>query len=234
MYDRLLGQRDRELGHVANVVGGFVRANLWYGDAESRFRPVEAAQQRAAVEFLHQNSFHPPASILDEDILGRIEATGAAQRVLRGQRGILESLLRPARIDRMAEQAARAAEGDDGYEPMELLADVRGGIWCELDTSPVSVDLYRRNLQRLHVELLTDAMQGEDAGASDLPALARGELTFLAGELERALTGAIERTTALHLADLDARIREALNPLLEGGDGVLRPIQASVTSPGSR
>src|SRR5262249_50051484 len=45
MYRQLLGQRDRELGHVANNIGGFVRNNVYYGDGDKVYDPVPAEQQ---------------------------------------------------------------------------------------------------------------------------------------------------------------------------------------------
>ena len=48
MYDQLIAQRNRELGHVANVVGGFVRNNLWYPDGKKVFdaRPAPTSRRR--------------------------------------------------------------------------------------------------------------------------------------------------------------------------------------------
>ena len=53
MYDQLVNQRNRELGHVANLVGGFVRNNVWFGDGDRVYDPVAgdaAAQGRALPE----------------------------------------------------------------------------------------------------------------------------------------------------------------------------------------
>jgi len=213
MYGELLGQRDRELGHVANVVGGFVRANLWYGDAERVYEPVAAAKQRAAIAFLHQHAFRTPKSLIRDDILLRLEASGAPDRILNGQRRLLNSLISDGRIDRMAEQAARAR--DEAYLPIDMLDDLSTGIWSELDAAPVEIDLYRRNLQRAHVDVLASKLGDAPSTTSDLPALARGELTNLLERVSRSLGGRVEKTTRLHLADVQARIRETLNPLLE-------------------
>jgi hypothetical protein len=123
MYGELLGQRDRELGHVANVVGGFVRSNLWYGDAERVYEPVAAARQREAIAFLHRHAFRTPKSLIRDDILLRLEASGAPDRILNGQKRLLSSLISDGRIDRMAEQAARAR--DEAYLPTDMLGDLR-------------------------------------------------------------------------------------------------------------
>jgi len=230
MYDALLGQRDRELGHVANVIGGFTRENLWYGDAERVYHPVDAAKQREALAFLQSHAFQTPTSILGDDVLLRLESNGAPERVLRGQRRLLETLMSEERIDRMAEHVARA--GADAYAPVEMLAELATGIWSELDAEgPVVIDLYRRNLQRAHVELLGSKLTRAEAGAqgsdegtsptSDLPALARGLLAEILRRIDLALASARAEedvTTRLHLLDAQARIRQFLNPLLERED----------------
>jgi len=208
MYGSLVGQRDRELGHVANVVGGVVRNNAWFGDAPAQYDPVAAERQREAVAFLNEHAFRTPAALIDPDILLRLEAEGAPDRVLSGQERLLSSLLSESRVKRMAEHATRT---EAAYEPVELVEDLRRGIWSELDATPIEVDLYRRNLQRAHVELLAERLASEDA-ASDLPALARGELNSLLAELVVAFDRAGGRTTRLHLEDVAARIRAALDP----------------------
>ena len=217
MYDSLLGQRNRELGHVANVVGGFVRTNLWYGDAAHVYDPVPASRQRDAVAFLVEHSFQTPHALLSDDILLRLESNGAPDRILAGQQRILESLLDDARIKRMAEHATRAEGEGETYLPVEMLHDVSTGIWSELDPSSAdTIDLYRRNLQRAHVALLAGRLTAEEATASDLPGLARGELTRILDAIGPAMAGnRFDETSALHLSDMQARIREHLNPLLE-------------------
>ena len=213
MYGELLGQRNRELGHVANLVGGVVLSNLWFGDAERRFHPVDPDKQREAVNFLHENAFATPKSLLSDDILLRLEASGTAERILGGQRRLLSTLIDEARIDRMAEHA-EGAEGDV-YRPIEMMRDLTAGIWSVLANDRVAIDLYRRNLQRAHVELLASRLGGDSESTSDLPALARGELANLLGVISYALEHKAEKTTALHLSDMQSRIREHLNPLLE-------------------
>jgi hypothetical protein len=209
MYSRLLSQRNRELGHVANLVGGSVRANLWFGDADKIFSPVDEAQQRKAIEFLNEHAFHVPKALVDPAITLRLESNGVADRVLSSQRSALANLINESRVKRMSEQVHRG--GGEGYAPAEMLADLREGIWSELSGDKVAIDLYRRNLQRAHVDHLTSLINGEDASC-DLPALARSELTKLHKSLTELKTQSADDTTAAHLADIKTRIDHALDP----------------------
>ena len=130
MHNALLGQWRREMGHVANVVGGVERINLRFGDADRRFHPIDAARQREAIAFLNENAFATPELFLSADVLGRIEASGVADRVLQVQRSVLGSLIAEARIKRMSELSQLA--GGETYTAAEMLGDVTAGIWSEL------------------------------------------------------------------------------------------------------
>ena len=124
------------------------------------------------------------------DILLRLEASGAPDRILSGQRRLLSSLIDETRIDRMSEHAERPKS--DPYLPVEMMEDLTNGIWSELGSMPVEIDLYRRNLQRAHVDILADQIGEEPSSTSDLPALARGELTSLLGVISYALDGNVD------------------------------------------
>jgi hypothetical protein len=225
MHGALLGQWRREMVHVANVVGGVEQVNLYFGDADRRFFPIDAARQREAVDFLNENAFATPELFLDPDVTGRLEASGVAGRVLAVQRGVLGALLAERRVRRMAELAV--TDPDGAYPPAEMMADVTAGIWSELEDGASSVDLYRRNLQRAHVDLLIGGLESNDP-SSDMRALARAELRRVADLAANAADGA-DATTAVHLDDVAVRIRTALEKVRvetvggEGGRGGGRP-----------
>jgi hypothetical protein len=208
MYERLLGQRNRELGHVANLLGGSVRRNFWYGDADKVFSPVEADRQRKAVEFLNEHAFHTPKELVSPEITARLEANGVADRILSSQRSMLTNLINEARIKRMAEQAEHAGDSEV-YGPEQMLTDLRDGIWSELKQESAKIGLYRRNLQRAHVDHLVSLVPAE-AATCDLPALARHELTTLRSAIDKLKTD--DAVTIAHLADIKARIEQGLDP----------------------
>ena len=122
---------------------------------------------------------------------------------------MLRTLLTEARLKRMAEQVAFDPKGS--YAPIDMLADLRHGIWSELEGDPVEIDLYRRNLQRAHLQILIDEV-GKESASSDLPALSRGELKALVVSINEASTKKLSPMTRVHLDDLKARILQALEP----------------------
>ena len=212
MYTQIFSQRDRELGHVANVVGGVVENKLWYGQAERVFAPTAAEKQREAVAFLNKHAFATPTNLLRPDILLRLEAGGAPDRLLSSQRRHLSNLLDDARCKRMTQHGASSP--GSAYLPSDLLADLHTGIWGELDAETVTVDLYRRNLQRTFVELVGNHANRTDT-ASDLPALARAELKRLLSAVSRALSKTKDDVTRAHLEDVASRIDRILEPRLK-------------------
>jgi hypothetical protein len=212
VYGVLIGQRNRELGHVANVVGGLIRNNLWYPDGKKVFSAVTAEQQKKAVLFLNEHAFQTPKSLIDPDILDRLESHGSADRILAGQRSLLRMLLNATRLNRMSELAARTTDG--AYRTTDLISDLHDGIWGELAKTPVEIDLYRRNLQRAYVELLAATLDSPGAD-SDLPALARAELARVLKEVKTVQdskkdTSAIAR---VHLEDIKNRVEQALDAI---------------------
>ena len=212
MYGQVWSQRNRELMHVVAVVGGFEQKNLYYGHADQRYFPIPAARQKAAVAFLAKHAFHAPRKLIDPKITRRLESNGVRNRVLSSQQMILGSLLSSSRIDRMAEHVELA--GKDAYTPAALLADVRKAIWSELAKKPVRIDLFRRNLQRTHVDRLIAAMKG--SASSELPGLARLELQTIQKMVHVARrAGKLEPAVAAHLEQIDARIHEAFYPATE-------------------
>ena len=78
-YDALLRQWSREMGHVANVVGGVQEINLYYGDANRRFFPNPADYQQQAVSFLLEYALTTPTNFTGEDIVSRLTAEGTAR-----------------------------------------------------------------------------------------------------------------------------------------------------------
>ena len=224
MYSQLFSQRNRELGHVVNLIGGFVRKNLYYPEGKKVYTAVSAEQQKKAVAFLIEHQFKTPESILKPDILDRLEAYGAVNRVLGSQTSTLRSLLNPSRLNRLSELGVRSGADEETYQPSDLMDDLHGGIWSELEKSPIDIDLYRRNLQRTYVDLLASQLDDPSAD-SDVPALARGELEKTLKEVKGIVDGNKETTPVarLHLEDIRTRIEHALDAIpnpSSGGGGI--------------
>lgn len=224
LYGEVLIQWNRYLGHVAKNVGGVYENYKTYDQEGVVYETVPAAKQRAAVAFLAENAFQTPGWLLEPAVLDRIEHSGAMNRLRQYQVGVLNSLLDPQVLARLIEFDAR---GDaEAYAPVELLSDVRGAVWTELERGG-AIDPYRRNLQRGYLERLEflmtdDSPPGQsnaymditpvDVSQSDIRAYVRGELTALDREVRQALRRTNDRATRLHLEDVLVRIENILDP----------------------
>ncbi len=130
-------------------------------------------------------------------------------RIGNAQASLLRQLVSDDRIRRMAEQTSRNPQA--AYSPRIFLNDLRDGIWSELKGETVAIDLYRRNLQRAHLEMMINEV-GRDSTSSDLPALARAELQGLLTQISGLDSAKVSEPTQVFLDDVKARITQALEP----------------------
>jgi hypothetical protein len=230
LYGRMVGQWRTELNHVAAIVGGAESQEKYGSQKGTRFKPIARARQREAVLFLNDNAFRTPHWLVPEDIVRRIEPSGNIARVSQAQSALLNTLLNNNRLIRMSEYEHEL--GASGYGPMDLLRDLRAGIFTELRNA-TDIDVYRRTLQRSYIETLsgkinppppTPAQSGPggppggfprgtgptlDPKLSDIYPAVRAELRALDAEIATALPRTSGMTRA-HLDDLRHRIDEAL------------------------
>jgi hypothetical protein len=228
LYNQITGQWNRYMGHVVANIGGVVRTRRRQGQSGVIYQPVSEDTQRRAMQFVTDEAFAPPTWMIDEEILGRIENVGTVERMRRLQVGVLNNVLQAGRMQRLIEAEARF--GDGTYSLTEMMTDVRSGVWTELRTGG-SIDTYRRNLQRGHLERLDEMMNGDEPSGptssfpgldeyfttvnlsqSDIRAVIRGELETLQREIRNRLGAGTSRMTRLHLQDSLARIEAILNP----------------------
>jgi hypothetical protein len=210
VYGRAVGQWANELGHVAQIVGGFDSAEKHGGQDGVRFNLVPKARQVAAVKFLNESAFATPTMLLRPEVLRRIEPAGALTRIRTAQLQVLNSLLSVQRFDRLVEQ--EAIDGSAAYRPSEFLADLRKGIFGEIYAPSVKIDAYRRNLQRAYLDLMSTRLNGAQRANDDQRPMFRGELKTIAADAGASMARTTDRDTRLHLDDLRDQIAKILDP----------------------
>jgi hypothetical protein len=211
LYGRMLGQWRLEMGHVTQLVGAFNSQQKHIGQDGVIFTPVPRERQAAAVKFLNENAFATPSWMVRPEILRRIETDGVLTRIKTTQQGLLSQLLSAARFNRLTEQ--EAIDGDKAYKAVDLLSDVRKGVWSELNgVGAIKVDAYRRNLQRGYLDLLGDKLNGRAAVTDDQRPFIRGELRALNADVSKALVRTTDRATRMHLEDARDQIAKILDP----------------------
>jgi hypothetical protein len=229
LYGRLINQWATELRHVAMVVGGADAQEKYAGQTGPRYQPWPRARQKEAVRFLNENAFATPTFFVTDDILRLIEVEGALRRINNAQAGILGILLTDRRLERIVEFEALSRTSGQAYPLTEFLGDVRTGVWGELGSSSVTIDPFRRELQRSYLTTAAAKINpapfvppagfpaqflnqiGPARATSDIKAAFRAELRSLDGQLQAAIPRAGGITRA-HLQDARDQIKRILDP----------------------
>ena len=176
--------------------------------------------------FMLKETFSTPSWLLDQNILRKIEHAGAIERIRNYQASNVDALLDFSRLARLIE--AEAMTGKQTYTALDLFADLRNGLWSELATGK-TIDVYRRNLQRAHIERLEDLMKEEQIAIannqkaaagftainvkeSDIRAIARAELKILRTKISAAIPLTNDTLSKYHLEDCVQRINQILDP----------------------
>ena len=201
------------VSHVVTNVGGVYETRKTSNQEGVVYKNVPKQKQKEAVEFLVDEAFSTPKWLLNQEILDRIEASGAIERVQNLQTRALKSLLDEDRLNRMIEN--EEINGNEAYTAINLMQELRKGIFSEL-YSRKNVDAYRRNLQRSYVDIASNYLkkmksEGNEALLkSDILPLMRGEMQTLKQDINRRKSGVNHSLTRYHWNDLIARIDAAL------------------------
>ncbi len=252
LYGRMLSQWQLEMNHVTQIVGGFYSQEKAIGQEGRIFTLVPKERQAEAVKFLVDNAFTTPQWMIDEEILRRIEAIGAIDRIHNAQQSVLNNLLNSGRFSRLIEQ--ETLDGTRAYSPVDFLTTVRKGIWKELDGPQVKIDAYRRGLQRSYLTLvnakinppLTAVATAPGRGGDPTPApggrggrggaqasgdekpMYRAELHALSASINAALAKTTDHETKAHLEAARDEITKILDPKF------LPPAPAAAPAAGGR
>jgi len=226
MYKQVGIQFGRYMGHVLRNVGGVYETFHSVEEPGDVYEPTPKVRQREAVVFLNGKLFETPRWLLDNSILNKISSPSGGDPISSIQIGVLSSLLSSARMNNLLQATNRYGQAKT-YTVDDLLMDTRKGVWKELATHK-AIDVYRRNLQKTYVESLIAVVNpsapsstgipglrisfGPDTKNTDLPSIARAELSGLRGHLLAAIPATTDRLSKYHLQDLAERIRQALNP----------------------
>ena len=227
IYQEVVGQFSRYNGHVAKFVGGIMETPKTQEQSGPVYELVSKVKQKEAVAFLNKQLFATPTWLIDQQIFDR---TGQSGLVVVGnvQDNILNRLLGTRNLTKLIE--AEASAGSKAYSALELLADLRSGIWSELTTKK-TIDAYRRNLQKSYVNAMVNllnppaasaagafgpgisiSISGAGSDKSDLKSIVRAHLQSLRSELNASQALYTDRLSKYHLQDLSFRIEIALNP----------------------
>ncbi len=222
--NNLFGQFSLYMGHVGKYVGGIMETGKTVDDKGVVYEAVPKARQKDAVDFFNKQLFSTPTWMIDQNIFSRL---GVSPVMVIGiqQDNVLGRLLSTRTLTKLLD--GEAANGSNAYSVVELMEDLKKGIWSEL-ASHKAIDIYRRNLQKSYVNTLNSIAnppppQSANIGGvvftvsngsekSDIKSVVRAHLAGLRAEISRAIQSTTDAMTRYHLLDVQNRIDKALNP----------------------
>jgi len=221
MFGQIAGQFARYMGHVSSNVGG-IYENYKTADQDGVvYTHVDKARQKESLQFVIDELFKTPTWMLNKEFFAKIQSSGVVETIRALQVRTLNGVLSTDRMARMIEN--ETLNGNEAYNLVSMFSELRRGVWSEIYNGR-SIDTYRRNLQKAHIErldyLLNEAanVRGRfgsasvNVGQSDIKSFARGELNRLKRDVRNAASRASDTTSRYHLQDVVARIDMALDP----------------------
>jgi hypothetical protein len=208
LYNEVIKQFSRYIGHVSNNIGG-VEGYYKTTDQEGAvYVHTPKEKQERAMDFIGHQLFQTPHWIIDTKILDRIEPSGNVERIGKVQSRFLKNILDENRLLRMIEN--EVDNGKNAYITSDLMNDLQESIWTELKSGK-SIDVYRRNLQKSHIDCLENMLylKNPQHMNSDIPSIVRASLTKLKASIKTNLV----RQSGIskdHLKDVLVRIDHAL------------------------
>lgn len=242
-YLTTLGTQMGSLSMMANWVGSAQVFRDKKGDPNGRapISVIPAQDQRDAMNFVLENSFHEEAFGLTPDLLQyltvdkwfdvgglstvSVDATfDVHDRVLGVQASVMTMLLNPTTLQRVYDLERFVPAGDDALTLPEVLTTVSEAAWSELDgkaggkyseRDPM-ISSMRRNLQREHVSRLIDLSMdqgGFSSAGQSVKTLATQQLRDLADKVEGVMgdDAKVDAYTRAHLNEIALRIEKALD-----------------------
>ena len=224
MYGQVLGQFRRYMGHVATNIGGVYQYYKTSDQKGAVYTHVDKNYQKACVAFLNQHLFETPYWMINKDILDKIEYAGTTNRIRSMQSSYLNRVLDFGRMARIIEN--EALNGLNSYTLVEMMSDLKGGIWSELKNNK-SIDVYRRNLQKSYISRLGYIMKNEQSSrpgwgdyittikvdVSDIRSVTMGTLLDLKKDLKKAVKRYSDKGIKSHLNYCITMIDEAMENL---------------------
>ena len=224
MYGQVLGQFRRYMGHVATNIGGVYQYYKTSDQKGAVYTHVDKNYQKACVTFLNQHLFKTPYWMINKDILDKIEYAGTTNRIRSMQSSYLNRVLDFGRMARIIEN--EALNGLNSYSLVEMMSDLKDGIWSELKNNK-SIDVYRRNLQKSYISRLGYIMKNEQSSrpgwgdyittikvnVSDIRSVTMGTLLDLKKDLKKAVKRYSDKVIKSHLNYCITMIDEAMGNL---------------------
>ncbi|HEY7447268.1 MAG TPA: zinc-dependent metalloprotease [Vicinamibacterales bacterium] len=229
-----LGKAGGALLDTTRYIGGVYHYRDHVGDPGNRlpFTPVPVAKQKEALNLIRENLFSPGAFRFSPQLLNKLAVERFPdfsnfasleqrsdypihQQILSLQTAALNRLFHPVIMSRVLDNELRVEKRELTLTLGTVFSSIQDAIWAELQGPAVSINSFRRSLQREHLRKMIALVLREAAVPEDARSLARHSLTTLRARARTATTTADSVETRAHLNESVARIDEALRAQLQ-------------------
>jgi hypothetical protein len=207
LYGELLQVWSRYVGHVITNIGGVYEELITADQKGQSYTHLSKKEQQAAMKFLIQHAFGHPDWLLEDRVINNIGPAGSVDKIRRMHASFLRNLLRQDRLKRMVDN--EAINGPAAYSLEEMFKDLRKGLWSQVK-SKKTLDIYQRNLQREHVNVLINLLNNEKGKMSDISALCRTELLNIQRICKKESGKYPDGIAKYHLIDVNLQIEDTL------------------------
>ncbi|MEO9209474.1 MAG: zinc-dependent metalloprotease [Ginsengibacter sp.] len=228
IYDQLVGQFSRYMGHVTKNIGGIETTPSSIEQSQPVIVFTSKNTQKEAINFLQNQLFTTPKWLLDKKLYS-VTGSGDMKTISGLQNSVLGRIINNNTISKLLRM--EAYDPATAYTATEMLNDLKRGIWSELATHS-SIDIYRRNLQKIYTQKLVDLLNPDpkstmtasfqrggmggnvntDANLTDNLSIIKGQAKSLIAEIKTALPLMKDNISKLHLQDVMERLQDALKP----------------------
>lgn len=236
-----LNTQMQSLSMMGNWIGSAYVYRDKKGDPGSR-APIEvvpAERQRAAMQFVIENSFYDEAYGITPDLLTHTSvdkwwddinsvfadaAMPIHDRVMGMQASALTMLLNPQTVQRVYDYELFVPENEDTLTLAELMETVTESIWSEVGekatkkytTRKPMISSLRRNLQREHLDRLISmsfATSGFNSSAKPVKMLSMMHLRSIKKHVDTTLesSGNLDAYSLAHLEEISHRVSKAID-----------------------
>jgi hypothetical protein len=142
MYDNVISQYQRYVGHVCKNIGGVYTNHKSVEQTGNVYTPEEKSRQKRAMAFLGKNVFTEPTWLISESYMTRINAYPEAEI-----RPIINSCLDKLISNELLGRLYDNSGAKDTYLPSEFVKDLVDMTFTET-VSTAKTSVYRRYIQR--------------------------------------------------------------------------------------
>lgn len=225
IYNEIIGQFNRYMGHVTTNVGGLSENFKTYDQSGPVYAYLPKAKQKEAITFFNQQLFTTPLWLISNEQLNKFDNGVLLNRIKAVQTNTLGNLLSAPRLARLLDNETKNGPAK-AYTMPQLFTDLRTSVFAT-----GRADAFKRNLQRAYVDQLENLMTKEaelpvglpvdyaagygltpvNVGLSDIRPLVRAELKLLLATT-KARSAAGDAISKAHYEDLNIRIKDILDP----------------------